>query len=191
MDCWLPEFDQCCTQNRKAVRHCKGRESIFWVKICHPKWWFHVKASWQSSEDWTFVLWGYGYKNHKPLIGTGLLVPTGPQTIGSPLFLVNNVGIAWYSNVINHPWLGMVNIPPIYGDWGMVYHCYTHITKEKFPVFSSGMTLGFGRWAKPQGRRPQNSGLGTPAQETTRRVLQVWRYYTFDDIFFISLCLYI
>ena len=26
--------------------------------------------------------------------------------------------------------LGMVNIPTIYGDWVMVYHCYTHITKN-------------------------------------------------------------
>ena len=35
-----------------------------------------------------------------------------------------NVGIA----IINHPWLGMANIPTIYGDdWGMAYYCYTHI----------------------------------------------------------------
>ena len=34
-----------------------------------------------------------------------------------------------FYNVINQPWLGMVTIPPIYGDdWWMVYYCYTHIT---------------------------------------------------------------
>ena len=34
-----------------------------------------------------------------------------------------------YNNVINHPWLGMVNIPTIYGDdWGIVHYCCTHIT---------------------------------------------------------------
>ena len=33
-----------------------------------------------------------------------------------------------YNNSINHPCLGMVNIPTIYGDdWGMV-DCYTHMT---------------------------------------------------------------
>ena len=33
-----------------------------------------------------------------------------------------NVRITWYNNVINHPWLGMVNIPILYDDdWGMVY----------------------------------------------------------------------
>ena len=40
--------------------------------------------------------------------------------------IVVNVGIT----IINHPWLGMVNIPTIYGDfviWWMVYSCYTHI----------------------------------------------------------------
>ena len=30
--------------------------------------------------------------------------------------------------VINHPFL-MVGIPPIYSyEWGMVYHCYTHMS---------------------------------------------------------------
>ena len=32
------------------------------------------------------------------------------------------LGYCGYNNVINHPWLGMVNTPTIYGDdWGMVY----------------------------------------------------------------------
>ena len=34
-----------------------------------------------------------------------------------------------YNTVINHPWLGMVNIPTIYGDdRGIIHCCYTHIT---------------------------------------------------------------
>ena len=39
-------------------------------------------------------------------------------------YKVYNVGIT----ILNHPWLGMVNIPTIYGDdWGMVYGTdYTH-----------------------------------------------------------------
>ena len=30
----------------------------------------------------------------------------------------------------NHPWLGMESIPPIYGDLGMVYDCFTHINEN-------------------------------------------------------------
>ena len=48
---------------------------------------------------------------------------------GSWWLLIVHDGSCGYNNAINHPWLGMVNIPPIkMVIWGMVYSCFTNIT---------------------------------------------------------------
>ena len=50
--------------------------------------------------------------------------PDGPHGPGS-----RRAEGAWLS--INHPWLGMVNIPTIYGDdWGMVRYCLLPTLEE-------------------------------------------------------------
>ena len=48
---------------------------------------------------------------------------------------------------MNHPWLGMVKIPTIYGDdWGMVYYCYTHINEIAFRTILLVMMILIGRY---------------------------------------------
>ena len=58
-----------------------------------------------------------------------------------PWRLGNSAGNGWIwwiihvDKTINHPWLGMVTIPPIKmiknADWGTVYDCFTHINGKR------------------------------------------------------------
>ena len=51
-------------------------------------------------------------------------------------------GLKWR---INHPWLGMVTIPPNKNgdDWRMVYHCFTYITNTKPKRIGDGLQPHF------------------------------------------------
>ena len=53
--------------------------------------------------------------------------------------------LVWLKQCHNyHPWLGMVTIPPIYGDdWGMVYYCFNHIRKKEISVMTCWQTFRF------------------------------------------------
>ena len=98
-------------QEESCLRRHQDEGWIGLVGLYHQ--WYKWENSWPNFSNW----WITFSNNMLWLVNIVVWPPRFPS--------MDECG---YNNAINHPWLGMVHMPTIYGDdWGMVYYCYTVI----------------------------------------------------------------